>query len=109
MEEQSTDRLCVGVVAILAFKAVYELELKRRENDKKILAVYGEMRDMMAALAQYVVSLPMCASLNTYTCLKVAYRQERRRGRARRRLDQVPHDTTRPRDCSRHQEVRELV
>ena len=39
-------------VAILAFKAVYELELKRRENDKKILAVYGEMRDMMGALAQ---------------------------------------------------------
>ncbi|TFK85020.1 hypothetical protein K466DRAFT_647032 [Polyporus arcularius HHB13444] len=39
-------------VAILAFKAVYELEVKRRENDKKILAVFGEMRDMMAALAQ---------------------------------------------------------
>ncbi|KAI0737618.1 hypothetical protein C8Q80DRAFT_1212220 [Daedaleopsis nitida] len=41
-----------AAVAVLAFKAVYELELKRRENDKKILAVYGEMRDMMGALSQ---------------------------------------------------------
>ena len=45
---------CRLIVAILAFKAVYELEVKRRENDKKILAVYGEMRDMMAALTQCV-------------------------------------------------------
>ena len=29
-------------VAILGFKAVYTLERKRRENDKKILAVYVE-------------------------------------------------------------------
>ena len=48
-------------VAILAFRAVYELELKRRENDKKILAVYGDMRDMMAALAQYVPIFPSLA------------------------------------------------
>ena len=46
--------ICRLIVAILAFKAVYELEVKRRENDKKILAVYGEMRDMMAALTQCV-------------------------------------------------------
>ena len=46
---------CRLIVAILAFKAVYELEVMRRENDdKKILAVYGEMRDMMAALTQCV-------------------------------------------------------
>lgn len=28
--------------------------MKRRENDKKILALYGEMKDMMAVLTQYV-------------------------------------------------------
>ncbi|TBU26461.1 hypothetical protein BD311DRAFT_779599 [Dichomitus squalens] len=39
-------------VAILTFKVVYELELKRRDNNKKVLAVYGEMSDMMAALVQ---------------------------------------------------------
>ena len=89
---------------------MYELELKRRENDKKILAVYGEMRDMMAALAQYVGSLLLIWGLSdAYTRLEIAYRQERRRGRARRRLDQVPHDTPRPGDRGRHQEVREFV
>lgn len=38
------------VVAVLAFKTVYTLELKRRENDKKIVALYVEMKDMMGAL-----------------------------------------------------------
>jgi hypothetical protein len=43
-------------VAVLAFKAVYTLEAKRRENDKKIISLYVEMRDMMAVLIQYVIS-----------------------------------------------------
>jgi hypothetical protein len=29
-------------VAVLAFKAVYTLEKKRRENDKRVLALYAE-------------------------------------------------------------------
>jgi len=29
-------------VAVLAFKAVYTLEVKRRENDRRILALYTE-------------------------------------------------------------------
>jgi hypothetical protein len=39
-----------NVVAVLAFKTVYTLELKRRENNKKIVALYVEMKDMMGAL-----------------------------------------------------------
>lgn len=39
-----------NLVAVLAFKTVYTLELKRRENDKKIVALYVEMKDMMGAL-----------------------------------------------------------
>jgi len=30
------------IVAVLAFKAVYTLEVKRRENDRRILALYTE-------------------------------------------------------------------
>ncbi|KAF9781672.1 hypothetical protein BJ322DRAFT_1161455 [Thelephora terrestris] len=37
-------------VAVLAFKAVYTLEKKRRENDKRILALYVEMKDTMEVL-----------------------------------------------------------
>jgi len=33
------DRL---LVAVLAFKAVYTLEVKRRSNDKKVIALYVE-------------------------------------------------------------------
>jgi len=29
-------------VAVLAFKAIYTLETKRRENDKRVLALYVE-------------------------------------------------------------------
>ncbi|KAI9464112.1 hypothetical protein BJY52DRAFT_1221492 [Lactarius psammicola] len=32
------------------FKTVYTLELKRRDNEKKIIALYVEMRDMMGVL-----------------------------------------------------------
>ena len=37
-----------------AFRAAVELDLKRRENDKKVSLVFAAMRDMMAVLAQYV-------------------------------------------------------
>ncbi|CAL1709515.1 unnamed protein product [Somion occarium] len=42
----------VVTVAVLAFKAVYNMELTRRENDKRIRALYIEMKDMMAVLIQ---------------------------------------------------------
>ncbi|KAI9448651.1 hypothetical protein F5148DRAFT_1153428 [Russula earlei] len=45
-------RSCVTetTVVVLVFKTVYTLELKRRENDKKILSLFVGMRDMMGAL-----------------------------------------------------------
>ncbi|KAI9464119.1 hypothetical protein BJY52DRAFT_887705 [Lactarius psammicola] len=39
----------IGVV-VMAFKTVYTLELKRRDNEKKIIALYVEMKDMMGVL-----------------------------------------------------------
>ncbi|KAF8273628.1 hypothetical protein EI94DRAFT_1795034 [Lactarius quietus] len=39
----------IGVV-VLAFKTVYTLEQKRRDNEKKIIALYVEMKDMMGVL-----------------------------------------------------------
>ena len=35
-------------------KAVWTLELNRRENDRKTIALYVEMKDMMKVLVQYV-------------------------------------------------------
>lgn len=42
------------LVAVLPFKVAVTVELKRRQNDKKILALFVTMRDMMSVLAQYV-------------------------------------------------------
>lgn len=42
------------IVVVLAFKAVYTLEQKRRDNEKKIIALYVEMKDMMGVLLLYV-------------------------------------------------------
>ncbi|KAK7062151.1 hypothetical protein R3P38DRAFT_2495366 [Favolaschia claudopus] len=39
-------------VAVMAFKAVWALELKRRANDKMILSLHLEMKDMMGVLTQ---------------------------------------------------------
>ncbi|KAF7355741.1 hypothetical protein MSAN_01492000 [Mycena sanguinolenta] len=39
-------------VAVMAFKAVWALEEKRRANDKMILSLHMEMKDMMAVLTQ---------------------------------------------------------
>ena len=38
------------IVVVMAFKAVYTLEQKRRDNEKKIIALYVEMKDMMGVL-----------------------------------------------------------
>ncbi|KAJ6515406.1 hypothetical protein C8R45DRAFT_208195 [Mycena sanguinolenta] len=39
-------------IAVMAFKAVWALEEKRRSNDKMILSLHMEMKDMMAVLTQ---------------------------------------------------------
>jgi hypothetical protein len=44
----------VKVVVVLAFKTVYTLELKRRDNDKKVISLHIGMKDMMGALLLYV-------------------------------------------------------
>ena len=40
----------------MAFKTVYTLELKRRDNEKKIIALYVEMKDMMGVLLLCVLA-----------------------------------------------------
>lgn len=47
--------LTVSSVAVIAFKAVYTLETKRRNNDAKVIALFVEMRDMIGVLLQYGV------------------------------------------------------
>lgn len=37
---------------ILAFKAAYNMEKTRRENDKRILMLYVAMKDMLSVLIQ---------------------------------------------------------
>ncbi|KAI9070175.1 hypothetical protein FKP32DRAFT_1586395 [Trametes sanguinea] len=39
-------------VAVLAFKAVYSLEKARQENDRRILTLYVEMKEMMMVMVQ---------------------------------------------------------
>ena len=39
-------------VAVLAFKAVYTMEMTRRQNDKRIITLYVSMKDMIAVLVQ---------------------------------------------------------
>lgn len=45
--------LTVRSVAVLAFKAIYTLEMKRRNNDAKVIALFVSMRDMIGVLLQY--------------------------------------------------------
>jgi hypothetical protein len=45
-------KLIAYIVAVLAFKAVVMLELKRRDNDKKVIALKMEMADMMTVLLE---------------------------------------------------------
>lgn len=42
-------------VAVLAFKAAYGLLESRRENDKRIISLYVEMKDMISILVQSVM------------------------------------------------------
>ena len=46
-------------VAVGAFRVVVELDVKRRDNDKKIGVLFVEMRDMMEALLQCVYDDPL--------------------------------------------------
>ena len=39
-------------VAVLAFKAVYTMEMTRRDNDRRVKSLYVEMKDMMSILVQ---------------------------------------------------------
>jgi hypothetical protein len=42
--------------------------MKRRENDKKIIALHVEMKDMMAVLVQYVNALlPVTSVVNLFS------------------------------------------
>jgi hypothetical protein len=43
-------RVTVKTVVVLAFKAAYKLEHNRHENDKKVIALYVAMKDMMGVL-----------------------------------------------------------
>jgi hypothetical protein len=40
------------LVVVVAFKAVCALESSRRYNDRKVIALYVEMRDMIATLVE---------------------------------------------------------
>ena len=48
-------------IAVIPFKAVVSLELKRRENDRRILVVITQMTDMMSHLS----TLPAQQTVNT--------------------------------------------
>ena len=48
-----------NIVAVLAFKTVYTLEMKRRQNEKKIIALYDAMKDMMSVLLWCVTAFNM--------------------------------------------------
>ena len=50
------------IVVVLAFQAVYTLEQKRRDNEKKVIALYVEMKDMMGVLL-------LCVRIFTYYTL----------------------------------------
>ena len=52
------------IVVVLAFKTVYTLEQKRRDNDKKIISLYVGMKDMMGALLRYVFPHVLAARLH---------------------------------------------
>ena len=39
-------------VAIITFKACYNMELARRQNDKRVIALFKEMKDMIEVLTR---------------------------------------------------------
>ena len=50
----SPSDVTVKLVVVLAFKTVYTLEQKRRDNDKKVISLHVGMKDMMGALLLHV-------------------------------------------------------
>ena len=65
----ATDAVCE--VAVLAFKAVYALESTRQENDRRVMTLYVEMKDMMMVMVQYAPpSLPTPTQLTHTPRLK---------------------------------------
>src|ERR1700749_1534107 len=42
-----------STAVVVAFRAAYSLETKRRDNDRKIKALFAGMGEMMAVLEQY--------------------------------------------------------
>jgi hypothetical protein len=69
-------------VVVLAFKTVYTLEMKRRDNEKKIIALYVEMKDMMGALLLCVVTFTYRASPADLDIMQPPRRAERQGHRA---------------------------
>ncbi|KAI1785570.1 hypothetical protein LXA43DRAFT_976136 [Ganoderma leucocontextum] len=45
----------IVTVAVLAFKAIYALESTRQENNRRVMTLYVEMKDMMMVMVQYGV------------------------------------------------------
>jgi hypothetical protein len=41
-------------VAVIAFKACYNMEMARRQNDKRVIALFREMKDMIEVLTRSV-------------------------------------------------------
>jgi hypothetical protein len=56
-------------VVVLAFKTVYTLQQKRRENDRKVISLYIGMKDMMGVLFLSVFSSTYDSTL-TFLSLK---------------------------------------
>ena len=42
---------------MIPFQTVYAMEIRREENNRKVMLLFIEMRDMMAVLLQYVFIL----------------------------------------------------
>jgi hypothetical protein len=54
-------------VAVVAFETVYALEQKRRDNEKKVNALYVAMKDMMRVLLMSVPPSIHCGTLTSYS------------------------------------------
>lgn len=55
-----------SVVVVLAFKVVYTLEQKRRDNDKKVISLFVGMKDMMGSLLLCVI--PSIQQITLISC-----------------------------------------
>ena len=56
---------------MLAFQAVYTMEMTRRENDVRIRSLYTEMKAMIRVLVEYVVAYNLsCLSHPSFYRLK---------------------------------------